>query len=164
MSFVVQYHHIVFGTYKNQHTITPALEEPLHNYLFGISRNNNMMCHAIGGVSNHVHLLLSLPATLSLSKAVQLLKCNSSKWVNEEGLASRTFSWREGDGAFSVSPKQVARVIHYISDQKEHHRVESFTEECEAMVRSFHGFYSEERREHTSWFKDDDAGGSGSET
>ncbi|MCZ7557922.1 MAG: transposase [Bacteroidia bacterium] len=156
MSFVIQYHHIVFGTYKNQHTITPSLETPLHNYLFGIGRNNNMKCHAIGGISNHVHLLVSLQATLSVSKAAQILKSNSSKWVNDEERTSTIFRWREGYAAISVSPKQVGRVMNYISNQKEHHRLKSFTEECEAMLRAFSGYNPDERGEHTSWFMDDD--------
>jgi len=161
MSFVIQYHHLVFGTFRNEHTITSDLEPLLHNYLFGIGRNNRIVCHAIGGISNHIHLLVSAPPSISIAKAAQLFKCNSSKWVNEGGLSRRNFSWREGYGAFSVSPKQVGQVIRYISNQREHHRVKSFTEECEAMIRTFRDFNPEERNEHTSWFKDANEGDPG---
>jgi REP element-mobilizing transposase RayT len=95
----------------------------------GIARENEMKALAIGGTTDHLHTLLSLPATMAVSKAMQLLKGGSSKWVHEAFPALREFSWQEGYGAFSVSFSQVDKTIAYINGQKEHHRKRSFQEE-----------------------------------
>ena len=100
-----------------------------------------MKALAVGGVSDHVHILLSLPATLSVSKTVQLLKGNSSKWLRETfpELRSQGFAWQEGFGAFSVSISGVEETIHYIQTQEEHHRKKTFNEEWEIFLKK-HGY------------------------
>ncbi len=84
---------------------------------------------AIGGIDNHVHLLLSLPATISLAKAMQTLKGVSSKWVNDNFSLRHEFAWQEGYAAFSVSISEVPKTVAYIKNQREHHRKQSFEEE-----------------------------------
>jgi REP element-mobilizing transposase RayT len=113
-------------------------------YLGGIARQNEMKAMAVGGMADHVHLLLSIPATLSISKGMQLIKGNSSKWVHETFPQLRQFSWQEGYGAFSVGVSGVADTIHYIESQEEHHRVRSFREEFEAFLQK-HGLPFEPR-------------------
>ncbi len=76
------------------------LSDRLWPYLGGIARENKMKASAIGGVADHVHMLVSLPATLSIAKAVQLLKGNSSKWIHETFPKLQSFEWQEGYGAF----------------------------------------------------------------
>jgi len=95
----------------------------------GIARENGMKALAIGGTKDHIHALLALPATLSVAKAIQLIKGGSSKWVHDEFTRLRKFAWQEGYGAFSVSASQTTSIIHYINGQKEHHRKKSFEEE-----------------------------------
>ena len=102
-----------------------------------------MKALAIGGASDHVHMLLSLPATLSVAKAMQLLKGNSSKWIREAFPKMRFFAWQEGYGAFSVGVSGVDRTVAYIRNQAEHHRTRSFREEYAAMLKK-HGFPFEE--------------------
>jgi putative transposase len=85
-----------------------------------------------GGTANHVHLLLVLPSDMPLSKAVQVLKANSSRWMGEHGL---NFEWQQGYGAFSVSASNAASVREYIAKQTEHHRKRSFEEEFVALLR-----------------------------
>ena len=92
----------------------------LFAYLCGIARSEGFTLISAEGTANHVHLLLVLPATLSISTAVQKLKGSSS---------------REGYGAFSVSPSQVATVKRYIAGQEEHHRKRSFEEEFTELLR-----------------------------
>jgi REP element-mobilizing transposase RayT len=75
--------HCVFSTKERQPWLASKIRERLWPYLGGIARENEMKALAIGGVTDHVHLLLSLPPTLSVSKAMQLLKGNSSKWLRE---------------------------------------------------------------------------------
>jgi REP element-mobilizing transposase RayT len=103
-----------------------------------------MKALAIGGPSDHVHILLSLPSTLSIAKAVQLLKGNSSKWIHETFPELRNFEWQEGYGAFSIGISGVDETARYIQNQPEHHRVRSFREELGAMLRR-HGFDYDEQ-------------------
>ena len=102
-----------------------------------------MKALAIGGASDHVHMLFSLPATLSVAKAMQLLKGNSSKWIRETFPKMRFFAWQGGYGAFSVGVSSVDRTVAYIGNQAEHHRTRSFREEYAAMLKK-HGFPFEE--------------------
>ena len=83
---------------------------------------------AIGGVADHVHLLLGVPATMVLSDLIRTLKANSSKWVHEE-VGMEKFAWQEGYGAFTVSPGNREAVANYIHRQEEHHRTRGFQEE-----------------------------------
>jgi REP element-mobilizing transposase RayT len=136
--------HCVFSTHERRPQLTPAIQKRLWPYLGGIARENDMKALAIGGVADHVHLLLSLPATLSISKAIQLLKGNSSKWLRETfpELRAQGFAWQEGFGAFSISISGVKETVHYIEGQEEHHRKKSFREELETFLKK-HGVHYE---------------------
>ena len=115
--------------------ITTEIRERLWPYLGGIARENEMKALAIGGVADHVHLLLSLPATMPIAKAMQLIKGGSSKWVHETFSDQRLFAWQTKYGAFSVSFSQLDGVIQYIETQEEHHRKMSFQEEFLALLK-----------------------------
>ena len=109
MSYVSSYFHCVFSTKERRPLITPALRDRLWPIMGGIARQNKMKAIEIGGVADHVHVLLSLPSTLPISKALQLIKGGSSKWVHETFPAHRLFGWREKYGAFSVSVLQIGQ-------------------------------------------------------
>ncbi len=136
--------HCVWTTKNREPSLTSDLRDRLWPYLGGIARENKMKALAIGGVSDHVHMLLSIPATLSLAKAVQLLKGNSSKWIHETFPKLRTFEWQEGYGAFSIGISAIDATIAYIRNQTEHHRTRTFREEFMSMLRR-HGFEYDER-------------------
>lgn len=89
----------------------------------------------VGGVADHVHILLSLPATMPVSKALQLIKGGSSKWVHDTFPEHRSFAWQEKYGAFSVSVSQLENVADYIKGQEEHHRKTTFEEEFVALLQ-----------------------------
>jgi REP element-mobilizing transposase RayT len=129
--------HCVWSTKERRPLITADLRERLWAYLGGIARQNGMKALAVGGVEDHVHVLLSLPSTMPISKAVQLLKGGSSKWVHEM-FPGKEFAWQEGYGAFSVGISQVPDTITYIEGQEEHHRRRTFQEEFLAIL-SKHG-------------------------
>jgi REP element-mobilizing transposase RayT len=114
MSYVSSYFHCVFSTKERWPFITPALRERLWPFLGGIARQNKMKAIEIGGVEDHVHILLSLPSTMAVSKALQLIKGGSSKWVHETFPEQRAFAWQEEYGAFSVSVSQLDKTIAYI--------------------------------------------------
>jgi REP-associated tyrosine transposase len=93
--------HCVFST-KNRERIIPApMKQKLWAYIGGIARTNDFKALAVGGMLDHVHALLSLPATLAVAKAVQLIKGGSSKWLNDH-LARRFFAWQDSYGVFSI--------------------------------------------------------------
>jgi putative transposase len=106
--------HIVFSTADRRPLIRDEIRDRLHAYIGGIARENGMAALAVGGVADHVHVLLSLSRTVSVSKAVQLLKAGSSKWVNETFPEWGRFSWQEGFGAFSIGVSQRDTTIAYI--------------------------------------------------
>jgi putative transposase len=112
--------HYVFSTKNREKIMTAPLQERLWAYMGGIAKGNNMKALAIGGIEDHVHLLISLPVTLSISKAIQLIKGGSSKWVHDTFPDYNKFRWQEGYGAFSVSVSQIKNTIAYINKQKEH--------------------------------------------
>jgi putative transposase len=133
----------VWSTKNREPWLTPDLRERLWPYLGGIARKNQIKTLAIGGVADHVHILLSLPATLSIAKATQLLKGNSSKWIRETFPKMRSFAWQEGYGAFSVGISGVDATVNYIRNQTEHHQRRSFRAEFIAMLQK-HGFAYQE--------------------
>jgi REP element-mobilizing transposase RayT len=121
--------HCTFSTKDRRPIIDSELESRLWPYIGGIARENRMKALAIGGIEDHLHALLSLPGMMSFSKAVQLIKGGSSKWVHDTFPLQKDFEWQEGYGAFSVSAPRVPKTIAYINNQKEHHRKKSFKEE-----------------------------------
>src|SRR6266403_701794 len=112
--------HCVWSTKNREPWLTLNLRERLWPYLGGIAKQNQIRTLAIGGASDHVHVLLSLPATLSVAKAIQLLKGNSSKWIRETFPKMRPFAWQEGYGAFSVGLSGVDATMAYIRNQANH--------------------------------------------
>jgi REP element-mobilizing transposase RayT len=135
--------HCVWSTKKREPFLNSDLRNRLWPYLGGVARENKMKALAIGEVADHVHMLISLPATLPVSKALQLLKGNSSRWIHETFPKLHAFEWQEGYGAFSVGISAVDATVRYIRDQEAHHRKRSFREELMTMLRR-HGLDYEE--------------------
>jgi putative transposase len=144
MSYVSSYYHCVFSTKERQPLVPPELQDRLWPYLRGIARQNEMKAIEIGGVADHVHILLSLPSTLAIAKAMQLIKGGSSKWVHESFPEHRLFGWQVKYGAFSVSVSQLDKTIHYIQSQAEHHLKMTFQEEFLKLLKK-HGIAYNER-------------------
>jgi putative transposase len=128
--------HCVFSTKLRRDLISPEIQPKLWAFLGGIARKNGFKALMIGGTENHLHILLSLQATIPLAKAVQLVKGASSRWMNEEH--TQDFAWQEGYGAFTVGISQKDDTITYIRSQAEHHRKRSFEEEFLAFLKK-HG-------------------------
>jgi putative transposase len=109
--------------------ITEELRERLPPFVGGILRKHGVKALCIRGTNDHIHILASLPTTISVGKEVQLAKGGSSKWINDTFPDKRAFFWQESHGAFSVSVSQVPETIEYIKNQPAHHRRTSFKEE-----------------------------------
>ena len=125
--------HVVFSTKDRSELITDEIKPELHAYLGGLIKELKGKPIAINGVGDHVHLLVSLPPTISLSDALRFIKANSSKWVTDK--FGKPFKWQKGYGAFSVSRSNVETVVKYIQNQEQHHRKFDFRTEFIEILR-----------------------------
>jgi putative transposase len=128
------HYHIVFGTKNHEPIIQPSWRGKLHAYLGGIIRTANGIAESVGGVSDHVHLLIGLRATHCLADVLRQLKSVSSSWIRDE-IGVRNFAWQEGYGGFTVSASQCETVRRYVEQQEEHHRTRTFREEYLELLR-----------------------------
>ncbi len=101
----------------------------------GIARQNGATALAVGGVEDHVHLLLSLTANVSIAHVMQEIKAGSSKFMHET--FAKDFDWQKGYGAFSIGASQREHAIEYIAHQAEHHKKKSFDEEFRELCRLY---------------------------
>ena len=136
--------HAVFSTKNREPLLVDEIKERLWAFMGGIAKQNEIKPLCIGGVADHVHPLLSLPTTLSVAKAIQLIKGGSSAWIHETFTPLRHFSWQSGYGAFTVSVSHIDQTIAYIQNQAEHHRLKSFQEEYVNFLKK-HGIRFEEQ-------------------
>lgn len=136
--------HLVFSTKNREPWLDSEIRPRMHAYLATICRDLGSEALRVGGVSDHVHVLTTLPRTLSQAQIIEKIKKTSSKWIKTIDRRSRGFSWQRGYGAFSVSPSQIEAVLQYIDTQQEHHRTRSFKEEYRELLRK-HGVEFDER-------------------
>ena len=136
-SYVSNHVHIVFSTKDRLKLIPEDLQSKLWAYIAGIAKNHGMHAIAIGGIEDHVHALISVGPTVGIAKAAQVLKANSSRWMNEH--PGIRFQWQEAYFACSVSRSQVPVVMRYIAHQKEHHHGMDSAREF-ALLLERHGF------------------------
>ena len=127
------YIHCVCETTNRQNLIPTGLLEELWAYHVGIGRNKGIPLLAVGGIENHIHLLIELPPTKSLAEAINIFKSNSSRWIKTNGV--KDFSWQIGYGAFSISPRQLGAVKKYIRNQREHHKHQTYEEEFVELLK-----------------------------
>jgi putative transposase len=127
------HYHIVFSTKQRTNFIQRTWESRLHEYLGGVVLGLDGFPQGIGGVEDHVHLLIGLKQTHRISDFVRELKKSSSQWVHEE-IGQDKFAWQEGYSVFSLSADVRPRVKNYIANQREHHRVKTFREELIEML------------------------------
>jgi putative transposase len=123
--------HVVFSTKDRCKTIPKEFQPRLWAYIAGICKKQGMFVHAVGGMDDHLHVLVQIPASVSLAKAMLAIKSNSSKWTNELG---RKFAWQHGYAAFSVSASLIPAVARYIQTQEAHHKKMTFEAEFIALL------------------------------
>jgi len=137
-SYVSSLYHAVFSTKGRAPIIAADLQEHLHPMMGGIARDNKVKALAIGGVKDHVHMLLSLPSTMDIARALRLIKGGSSHWVSDEYPMYRNFAWQEGYSAFSIGISQVKSTMDYINNQERRHQKVSFEDEYISFLKK-HG-------------------------
>ena len=127
-TFLSLHYHIIFSTKYRKPWIRDAWIARLHEYTGGTVRGLDGVPESVGGVEDHVHLLVGLKSTHRLCDFMRELKKSTSEWVHETINESR-FQWQEGYAAFTVSPTARDAVRSYIGSQREHHRSQTFKEE-----------------------------------
>jgi REP element-mobilizing transposase RayT len=143
-TYTALHYHFVFSTKCRERSIAQAIETRVWEYLGGILVRNKMKPLQIGGIEDHVHLLLGAPATLAPAKIAQLVKGGSSTWIHETFPELAGFAWQDGYGAFTVSKSALPDVKSYIADQRDHHRKQTYQQEYLALLQR-HGIDYDER-------------------
>lgn len=133
----------VFAVKFRRALILPAWKDELQKYLSGIIQNKSHKMLQINTMPDHLHMLIGFRPDESISQLIQIVKSESTKWVNDNHLSSEKFAWQDGFGAFAYSKSHVPGVIRYIQNQEEHHRKQTFLEEYVAFLNAFEIEYDE---------------------
>ena len=134
---------LVFAVKHRAAVIAPAWKYDLYNYMTGIINQTHKLL-VINGMPDHVHILIGMRPTQSLSDLMQQLKQDSSKWINDNRLTGSRFAWQEGYGAFSYGKSQLPAVTKYIDNQEDHHRTRTFADEYRRFLDVFGIDYEEQ--------------------
>ncbi len=129
--------HLVFAVQNRVSLIRKEWRDELYRYIIGIIQHHGHKVLAINGISDHVHLLIGMRPTQSISDLMQDIKGDSSKWINQKGFIKSRFSWQSGYGAFSIDKSRVNAVIEYIKNQEIHHLKKSTREEYLDLLNEF---------------------------
>ena len=144
MSWVRVYIHIVFST-KNREPFLNSIE--LRKQVFQHIKQNalekDIWLDCVNGYSEHAHCLISLKRDQTISKVVQLIKGESSFWINKNKLTKNYFMWQDDYWAVGVSESQVESVRKYIHNQEIHHSKKSFTTEINEFIEKYNWSNSE---------------------
>ncbi len=135
---------VVFAVQNRDCIISTQWKDELYKYMTGIVQKNNHKLLGINGMPDHIHMLIGLRPTQSVSDLMQDIKGSSSKWINDKGFLRSRFSWQEGYGAFSYSKSELTRVLTYIENQERHHAKKDFYSEYIQLLQ-VHGIEFDER-------------------
>ena len=130
--------HIVFSTKGRKNLLYKDIRDSLFSYICGIAKAENCQIIKIGGIEDHIHILIKLKPSLAPSDFVRKIKANSSKWIHEQYPNLKDFSWQSGFSCFSVSESAKESVISYIDKQEEHHKRIPFKDELKIFLKK-HG-------------------------
>lgn len=131
------YIQIVFAVKGRQNLISKENRDELHKFITGIISNRGQKLFAVFAMPDHVHLLVSMSPSISISDLVRDIKAGSSKFINDKKWMTEKFNWQEGYGAFSYSKSSIDLVVKYILNQEEHHKNKSFKNEYLDFLEKF---------------------------
>lgn len=135
--------HLIWSTKDRHPWLEPGIREKTHAFLAGAVRQCDCEAYRVGGVADHVHLVVRLSRTLSVADLVKEVKTASSKWVKTADASLCDFAWQQGYGAFSVGTGQKEPLLHYIDTQEEHHRTRTFQDEYRDFLKKYGIDYNE---------------------
>jgi len=129
------FYHMVFSTKGRNDLISPEIEERVWAYIGGIARNHEIIAVQVGGIENHIHILILAKPKVAPSQIAQWIKGESSRWIRQTFPELAKFEWQDGYGVFSVSKSSVPDVVEYITNQREHHQKQCFEDEYISMLK-----------------------------
>ena len=144
MSWIRVWIHIVFTTKKRYPFLIDDIRPKVFAHMMENAKIKDLKVAIINGHADHAHCLLALNKDMTISKATQLIKGETSYWINKNNLLQRHFEWQDDYWAVGVSDSHYQKVYDYIANQEEHHKTETFAEEIERFIekykfRSFEG-------------------------
>ena len=137
MSFVKIWVHLVFATKNREPLLKKEFRYDVHKHIIENCKEKEIFLQAINGYAEHIHCLISLGKDQTISKVSQLIKGESSFWINKNTLTSEKFSWQDDYFAVSVSESQVETVVAYIKNQEKHHSKKSFDDEVNEFMTKY---------------------------
>ena len=137
------YVHIIFSTKNRKPFITKDITNELYAYIAGILKNLKSDVIKINGTQDHLHILCTLPRTITIAKVLEETKKSSSKWIKTKGVKWVKFAWQDGYGIFSISESDLIETTSYIANQENHHKRLSFKEELKKFLEDYGIEYDE---------------------
>ncbi|MCO6509670.1 MAG: IS200/IS605 family transposase [Aridibacter famidurans] len=138
------YIHVVFAVKGRRNLVDKSWREELYKYITGTVQDKRNKMISIGGIEDHIHMLIGLNPSQVLSDLVRDVKVSSTLFINKNRFVMRGFQWQEGYGAFTISREDIPAVAHYIENQERHHKRQSFEEEYKDILDE-NGIEYEER-------------------
>lgn len=135
---------IVYSTKNRNPVLKGERRDDLFKYLWGILKNKNCHLYRINGVEDHIHIVTHLHPTIALSSLIKDMKIASSTWIKKENIFPGFSGWQDGYGAFTYSINDKDRLIEYVKNQQEHHKIKSFKEEYIELMKE-HGIEFNEK-------------------
>jgi putative transposase len=135
--------HSVFSVLGRENFLSDTFRSRLFEYIAGILSNKGHYPLSVNGYRDHVHIFFELKPAVSISKTMEEVKANSSRWINENNFLHGNFRWQTGYGSFSYSRSQRNDVIQYIMKQEKHHKRQTFKEEYLSLLNKFEVEYDE---------------------
>ena len=135
--------HVVFSTKNRENLLNNPIQTELYKYIAQICKNKNSLITQIGGTKNHIHILLDLSRSMSVSKLIYEIKSNSTRWLKTKGEYFKNFAWQNGYGVFSIGESGLLNCVNYIKNQKEHHKKFTFEEELKLFLKKYSVHYDE---------------------
>lgn len=121
MTYWRLHYHIIWSTFDREPSITLEREKIFYGVLYAKAKELNLKIHAAGNVEDHVHIVLSIPPSLSIADCIRHLKGASAYAINHINGSDGKFKWQEGYGALSIGERSLTRVVAYVAKQREHH-------------------------------------------
>jgi REP element-mobilizing transposase RayT len=128
---------MVFATKYRQPFLNDAIRRKVFQHMHQNAREKDILLDSVNGFTDHAHCLVSLSREQTISKVAQLIKGESSFWINKNRLTAKKFMWQDDYWAVSVSERHVERVRNYIKNQEAHHRIKNFKQENEKFMKKY---------------------------
>jgi len=137
MSFVKIWVHVVFSTKERQPLMTKEVRTKVQQHIVDNCKKKNIFLQAINGYSEHLHCLIALGKNQTMAEVAQLIKGESSFWINKHALIPSAFAWQDDYFAVSVSQSHVDIVVSYINNQENHHTIRPFSDEVAGFMEKY---------------------------